>query len=56
MEDQAITPQPGTWTLIAPDGRQWQGDSPLKVACMEQEERIKPIVCLETSQTAQDHE
>lgn len=40
-------PQEGTWTLTAPDGRQWTGASGLKAAAAEQRERIPPAVQLE---------
>ena len=33
-------PQAGTWRLIAPDGRIWESDSPLKVVSKESNERI----------------
>ena len=36
--------QKGTWTLIAPDGRQWQAENPIKVVAVEQRERIPAIV------------
>ncbi len=39
-------PQEGTWTLTAPDGRQWHGASGLLVAATEQNERIPPEVQL----------
>ena len=32
--------QVGTWTLTAPDGRQWTGKSPLDLAGQENAERI----------------
>jgi hypothetical protein len=38
--------QPGTWTLTAPDGRQWTADSPLAAAGLEQKERIPAKVAL----------
>ena len=40
-------PQKGTWTLIAPDGRKWEADSPLAVVGVEQRERIPPSLALE---------
>jgi hypothetical protein len=40
-------PQKGTWTLVAPDGRIWQADSPLAVVGKEQRERIPPSLALE---------
>jgi hypothetical protein len=40
-------PQAGTWTLTAPDGRQWKADSPLKCAGLEQRERVPAAVALE---------
>jgi hypothetical protein len=36
----------GTWTLIGPDGRQWTGDSPLRVARAEQAERVPDSVAV----------
>ncbi len=39
MEDTQKA-QKGTWTLIAPDGRKWQDESPLKVAAKEMRERV----------------
>ena len=40
-------PQEGTWTLTAPDGRQWTGASGLLAAAAEQRERIPATVQLE---------
>ena len=40
-------PQEGTWTLTAPDGRQWTGTSGLRAAAAEQRERIPATVQLE---------
>ena len=36
------TPKPmeGTWTLVAPDGKRYHADSPLKCCKSEQEERV----------------
>lgn len=39
-------PQKGTWTLTAPDGRQWLAESGLLAAAKEQNERIPPEVRL----------
>lgn len=39
-------PQQGTWTLTAPDGRQWQADSPLRTVSLEQRERVPADVAL----------
>lgn len=39
--------QAGTWTMIAPDGRQWTGDSPLRCASAEARSRIPPEVALD---------
>ena len=36
--------QEGIWTLTAPDGRVWKGDSPLKAVVAEQVERIPATV------------
>lgn len=42
------TPKPmaGTWTLTAPDGRQWQAGSPLRTVSLEQRERVPADVAL----------
>lgn len=40
-------PQAGTWTLVAPDGRQWKAESPLKCVSKEMLERVPPQVALE---------
>lgn len=40
-------PQKGTWTLVAPDGRKWEADSPLAVCGKEQRERIPASLALE---------
>lgn len=40
-------PQRGTWTLIAPDGRSWEGDSPLRLAAAEQRERVPDQVAVQ---------
>lgn len=37
---------PGTWTLFAPDGRTWDGDSPLSCAGAEQRSRIPADIAL----------
>lgn len=37
----------GIWTLTAPSGRTWTGDSPLKVCATEQRERVPAYVALE---------
>src|ERR1700761_5193849 len=34
------SPQEGTWTLTAPDGRQWTGKTPLDLARQENSERV----------------
>jgi hypothetical protein len=39
--------QTGTWTLTAPDGRQWVGASPLKAAAVELRERVPINVAIE---------
>jgi hypothetical protein len=36
----------GTWTLVAPDGRQWKADNPLKCCAAEQRERVPADVAL----------
>lgn len=49
-------PQKGVWTLIAPDGRKWEGNSGLEVAGLEQRERIPASVALERIYRALDDE
>jgi len=44
---QAAPPQTGTWTLIAPDGRTWTAESPLKVCAAEQRDRIPAEIMLQ---------
>jgi hypothetical protein len=39
--------QKGTWTLTAPDGRTWTGESPLAAVGAEQQQRIPPSLALE---------
>jgi len=46
MEDTP-KPQQGIWTLIAPDGRRWQAESPIKVIREEQRERVPTKVALD---------
>lgn len=36
----------GTWTLTAPDGRQWQAESPLKCCKAEMDERVPADIAL----------
>ncbi len=52
--------QKGTWTLIAPDGRKWQDESPLKVAAKEMRERVPVCVgvqrLIKAITEAEDHE
>lgn len=36
----------GTWTLIGPDGRQWQAESPIHCIRAEQRERVPADVAL----------
>ena len=45
-EQNSYPAQTGTWTLTAPDGRQWTGDSPIKCASKERNERIPAEVQL----------
>jgi hypothetical protein len=40
----AYAAQQGTWTLTAPDGRQWTGQSPLNVVSIERNERVPASV------------
>lgn len=44
METQK--PMPGTWRLVAPDGREWQADSPMRCVSTEQRERVPADVAL----------
>lgn len=44
MSNDQYRPQAGTWTLTAPDGRYWQGMTPLAVCRAEINERIPPSV------------
>lgn len=44
METQK--PIAGTWTLTAPDGRQWQADSPMRCVSVEQRDRVPADVAL----------
>jgi len=39
--------QQGIWKLIAPDGREWWGESPLTIVAMEQRERVPEEVAVE---------
>lgn len=39
-------PQPGEWSLIAPDGRMWTADSPLRCVSLEQRERVPADVAM----------
>lgn len=39
-------PQAGTWTLIAPDGRTWKADSPLRCVAIEQRERVPDHIAM----------
>lgn len=45
-ENDTYAAQAGTWTLTAPDGRQWQTDSPLKCASLEQRQRVPAELAL----------
>ena len=45
-DKDALLPQQGMWKLIAPDGRTWEADSPLKAVSAEQRERIPADVQL----------
>lgn len=46
MSDESYRAQVGIWTLTAPDGKQWQGVSPLHVVGLERNERIPASVQL----------
>jgi hypothetical protein len=50
------TPKPmqGIWTLIAPDGKAWQAESPLRVVAKESRERVPASVALERIYAAAD--
>lgn len=54
------TPKPtkGTWTLVAPDGRTWQEESPIRVVAKESRERIPATVALERilAAASEDHD
>ena len=39
-------PQAGEWTLIAPDGRAWKADSPLRCVSAEQRDRVPADVAM----------
>ncbi len=54
IPDAAFAAQEGTWTLTAPDGRQWQADSPLKVVRDEQAARVPASVRLARIMAAVD--
>ena len=44
MSNQILPkPQEGTWVLVAPDGRDWTGPSPLKCVQAEMNDRIPPV-------------
>lgn len=49
-------PQRGTWTLVAPDGRKWEADSPLEACGKEQRERIPASLALERIFRGMDEE
>lgn len=40
-------PQKGVWTLIAPDGRTWLAESPLRLVSLEQRQRVPAEVALQ---------
>lgn len=46
-EQNPYPPQAGTWTLTAPDGRTWQGKTPLDCARQENAERVPATVRLQ---------
>lgn len=45
-EQNPYPPQEGTWTLTAPDGRTWQGKTPLDCVRQENTERVPAEVRL----------
>lgn len=47
MSGELYASQVGTWTLTAPDGRQWTAESGLHCAALEQRERIPAKVMLD---------
>lgn len=58
MAEQAYKPMSGTWTLTAPDGRTWQGDTPLRCVAAESRERIPAEVRLQRilDAASEDHD
>ena len=46
-ETNRYPPQAGTWTLTAPDGRKWEGKTPLDVVRQENAERVPATVRLQ---------
>ena len=53
---ETAKPQEGTWTLIAPDGRTWRAESPLRCVGLEHRERVPPEISLKRIWTAFQHE
>lgn len=59
MSIETPKPQTGTWTLIAPNGRRWTGDSPLRACAAEMNDRVPPEIALKRIFDAlydEDHE
>jgi hypothetical protein len=48
--------QEGTWTLVAPDGRKWTADSPLRACAAELYSRRSAAECLKNIFSALDAE
>ena len=42
----AALAKPNAWTITAPDGRHWSGDSPLKAAAAAQRDTIDPVLAM----------
>lgn len=57
---KAVTSKPmqGIWTLIAPDGRTWQAESPIRVVAKESRERITAEVAMQRilDAASEDHD
>jgi hypothetical protein len=49
----AVSPS-GSWTITAPDGRQWTGESPVRAAAMAQRDTIDPVLAMQRVQAMLD--
>jgi hypothetical protein len=47
VKHEDYKPQQGTWKLVAPDGREWEAESPIACVSKEQAERIPATVRLQ---------